>query len=797
MPTLIIDNQTVTVPEGTSVLEAALKLGIEIPHFCHHEALGAIGACRMCAVDIIEGPARGIQMSCMLAAKNDMVVATGSEAVLAYRAQVIEWLMTNHPHDCPVCDAGGECQLQDMTVAGGHGIRRYTGPKRTYRNQDLGPFIAHEMNRCIQCYRCVRTYQDYCGGTDFGVLGSRQRLYFGRFADGPLESPFAGNLVDVCPTGVLTDKTCRFKSRGWDLQEAPSVCLHCSLGCAVTGGARYRELQRRRARTNLQTNGYFICDRGRFGYGYVNRADRPRHPMIGHRRATWQEALATLENRLQEMIEVFGAASIALLTSSRACLETQFLAKRWAAALGSPHVCFEPHPRRDLAARVAASQSSDCCASLADIRQCDLAVLVGADPLSEAPVLALALRQAARRGARIVVIDPRPVDLPLTFERHAIPPESLSRVLQTIRHPDQEDETRTGRLGRPLGRALRKAQNPVLIGGTDILGPQGSLALLQAAAACSGHQAPCRSMLLLGGANSFGGALLGGDNPGFDDVIEGMEQGRIKALLCIEADPLADFPDRKRSRAALARLEWLAVFDYAATATLQEADYFLPTTALEESFGTLINNEGRMQSFDRVFTAGAPVAETAGDSHPPRIFTREIPGAEPQPAWALMAGLMGRDANLDVLRGEIDHAGRHFAGISTLIADGEGCRIAIPGPVPELAETSHGETVFIDDLRLLITQSLYGSEALSSLSPHIEPLLPRPFVMLHPQDAARFKITEGAQVTLFTPLGNFPLTLRLSEEMARGLAIVPRLRNTVTEPLVSGGEPMICRIEKV
>ena len=206
MPTLIIDKQTVTVPEGTNVLEAAKQLGIEIPHFCHHEALGSVGACRLCAVEFLEGPVKGIQMSCMMPAKDGMVVDTGSTEVLAYRAQVIEWLMTNHPHDCPVCDEGGECQLQDMTVAGGHGIRRYTGPKRTYQNQDLGPFIAHEMNRCIQCYRCVRTYQDYCGGTDFGVLGSRQRLYFGRFSDGPLESPFAGNLVDVCPTGVLTDK---------------------------------------------------------------------------------------------------------------------------------------------------------------------------------------------------------------------------------------------------------------------------------------------------------------------------------------------------------------------------------------------------------------------------------------------------------------------------------------------------------------------------------------------------------------------------------------------------------------
>ena len=176
MPTLTIDNLSITVPEGTNVLQAAERLGIVIPHFCYHEALGSVGACRLCAMKFLDGPVKGIQMACMVEAKDGMVVSTLDSEAQEQRAHVIEWLMMNHPHDCPVCDEGGECQLQDMTVAGGHSIRRYRGKKRTYRNQYLGPLIEQEMNRCIQCYRCVRTYQDYCGGTDFGVLGSRQRL---------------------------------------------------------------------------------------------------------------------------------------------------------------------------------------------------------------------------------------------------------------------------------------------------------------------------------------------------------------------------------------------------------------------------------------------------------------------------------------------------------------------------------------------------------------------------------------------------------------------------------------------
>src|SRR5689334_15864813 len=172
MPQLTIDDQTIDVSAGTTVLEAAKQLGIWIPHFCYHPCLGQVGACRVCAVTVLAGPVKGIQMSCMLPAQEGMVISTTDPEAQAMRGHVIEWLMLNHPHDCPVCDEGGECLLQDYTVAGGHGIRSYQGKKRTHVNQFLGPFIEHEMNRCIQCYRCVRFYQDYAGGSDFGVMGS-------------------------------------------------------------------------------------------------------------------------------------------------------------------------------------------------------------------------------------------------------------------------------------------------------------------------------------------------------------------------------------------------------------------------------------------------------------------------------------------------------------------------------------------------------------------------------------------------------------------------------------------------
>jgi NADH-quinone oxidoreductase subunit G len=189
--------------------------------------------------------------------------------------------MTNHPHDCPVCEEGGHCHLQDMTVMTRHHARTYRFDKRTHLNQDLGTFIGHEMNRCIACYRCVRYYKDYAGGTDLGVFGAHDNVYFGRVEDGVLESEFSGNLTEICPTGVFTDKThSEHYVRKWDMQFAPSICSGCSVGCNVSPGERYGEVRRIENRYHGALNGYFLCDRGRFGYGFTNRKDRPRQPIL-------------------------------------------------------------------------------------------------------------------------------------------------------------------------------------------------------------------------------------------------------------------------------------------------------------------------------------------------------------------------------------------------------------------------------------------------------------------------------------------------------------------------------------
>ena len=413
MPKLTIDQRVIEVPQGTKVIDAAERLGIMIPRFCYHAGLGALGACRMCAVKFLEGPVKGIEMSCMTDAHDGMVVSTTDPEAVDFRRYVIEWLMLNHPHDCPVCDEGGHCLLQDETVSGGHGIRRYQGLKRTYQDQYLGEFVQHEMNRCIHCYRCRRFYQEFAGYRDFGAMQIGHRIYFGRFQPGPLESPFAGNIIDLCPTGVLTDKIARYKGRRWDFERAPTLCLHCSLGCNLVGSARYREVVRMEGRYNEAVNGYFICDRGRFGFAYANHPERPRAAKVEGREVTLAEGVKAAAERLGQVTATYGEGAVAAWGSPRSSFETmktlRWLCRRqgWE----GPHYFLDAALGRKVTSAVA-RLDRNIVLSMRELEGCDFILVAGADPVNEAPMLALALRQAQRRGAKVAVLDPRPVELP-------------------------------------------------------------------------------------------------------------------------------------------------------------------------------------------------------------------------------------------------------------------------------------------------------------------------------------------------------------------------------------------------
>ena len=795
MPTLIIDNLEISVAEGTNVLEAARARDIVIPHFCYHEALGAVGSCRLCAMMFLEGPVKGLHMACMVKAEDGMVVSSTHPEATDLRKHVIEWAMINHPHDCPVCDEGGECQLQEMTVAGGHGLRRYRGKKATFDVQDLGPFIQQEMNRCITCYRCVRTYRDYCGGSDYGVFGSRNRIFYGRFEEGRLESPFSGNIIDVCPTGVLTSKPFRFKTRLWDLQEAPSVCPHCSLGCSTVPGGRYREVQRVRAGIHHDTNGFFICDRGRFGYDHVNHPERPRQPKIDGEAVSIEEAISTAREKIALFANQYGPDSVAFLGSSRATIEANAQLRDWAGKIGTKQLVYEPHQERDRAARILTARLGRHARSLEELRHSDLVILIGVDPLAEGPILGLALRQAAQKGGQVVAIDPRPIELPCDFRHLVLPAEQLTASIETIGweashsfEPGVNDELQS------LISELKQAENPIFVGGVDLLGGSGIEALCLAADRQSINEREVGLAALLGGPNSFGGALFSAESPLFDHLLDSIQQGHIKALVSLAADPFSEAMDPSRAQNALSHLSLLVSIDSTPSLAARRADIFIPSRTTAEMSGCMINNEGRLQSFAAVIDPGLPILETGQGNHPPREFFKDTPGSSPRPDWWIIAQLLERKAALGAVRETIASADQRFSELRSIKPGDAGVKIEGNGTLPPAADKEM-MTSGTNVLSLLAISDRQGSEWLAHLSSPLSAATPEPYVFLHPDLAQRLALSQSDRAQLTTHLGHCSVEIQIRRSMIKDQVLAPKLWNTALEGLVPG-RSCGCRLEK-
>ncbi len=823
MPKLIIDQRELEVPKGTKVIEAAGRLGIMIPRFCYHAALGSLGACRMCAVKFLDGPVKGVDMSCMVDAADGMVVSTNHPEAVEFRRYVIEWLMLNHPHDCPVCDEGGHCLLQDETVSGGHGLRRYLGKKRTYQDQYLGPFVQHEMNRCIHCWRCRRFYQEFSGYRDLGAMQIGNRMYFGRFSDGRLESPFAGNLIDICPTGVYTDKPARFKGRRWDFEREPSLCLHCSLGCNTIASARYREMIRQEARFNEAVNGYFICDRGRFGFAYANHPERPRKAEVDGKHVSLAEALQTAADRLNRVENNYGASAVACLGSPRSSLEAQAQLTRLCRLRGWP----EPHFFIDqvMARKVKKAVSgldANIAVSMREMEEADFIMVAGADPLNEAPMLALALRQAYRHGATVAVIDPRPISLPLEFCHLPVLPGEINQCLSVLMKRGLESaalsgteaEARTFYEALPgefaanpdlqqglvdLAQKLAQSRFPVVVLGTDIVHETSPALVAALVHLCRAVKGKAGLFYLLPGPNAFGaGRLLvtaeseanKKANPSnqtqASDLLTSLESGSLKALVLVECDPLWSFPGQQRLISALERLDLLVVLDYLPSDTAKRADIVLPTqTVFENEAGSFINQEGRLQMASPIHVGGQPISQVSPGEHPPRLFLDYIPGAEPRTAAGILqelaSALSGNNPKMPEqnLWEWLAQQDPLFAGAGQAADRPYGLRL-LPDDSGETFDSLEGIDLEAklpgDHLELLLVEWAYGTEELSSYSPYIHLAEETPHLSLHLEDAERLGLRTGDQVALHLPGGSLTVGLKTFDNMAKGVMVLPRHR---------------------
>jgi NADH-quinone oxidoreductase subunit G len=635
VPTIFVDNAPyVFEGEGRNLLEVCLSLGFNVPYFCWHPAMQSVGACRQCAVKLFrdETDAKGkIVMACMTLAADGTRISIDDPDAVAFRRRVIEWLMVNHPHDCPVCDEGGECHLQDMTVMTGHVYRRYRFTKRTHRNQYLGPLLNHEMNRCIQCYRCVRFYRDHAGGRDFDVLGWHDGVYFGRHQDGVLESEFAGNLVEVCPTGVFTDKT--FKqhyTRKWDLQTAPSVCVHCGVGCNTIAGERYGSLRRIQPRFNGEVNTYFLCDRGRYGYEFVNGVRRVRRALVRGAGGTL-EAAAT-EAALARAAEALARGRAIGIGSPRASLEVNFALR----ALVGPGNFYHGTAGRDLGLvrgmidvlRRGPSRS----ASMTDTDHADAVFIVGEDVTNAAPLLALALRQAVLEKPMAIARRQRICEWLDAVLREAIQqekgpffvatpdqtklddvatatyraaPDDIARLAMAVAHEiDPDSPAAPGlpeevmALATRIAAALRDGRRPLVVSGSSC----GSLAVARAAAnvswALSRTGRPAQLLFTAPECNSMGAALL--DGGPLEAALAAVRSGAAETVIVAEND-LYRRMDRASVDALLTAARHVILIDHLMHATGERAEAVLPAATFAEATGTLVNNEGRAQRFFQVF----------------------------------------------------------------------------------------------------------------------------------------------------------------------------------------------------
>ena len=628
-----VDGTSYEVRPGRNLLHTCLSLGFDIPYFCFHPALGSVGACRQCAVRKFQNAddkTGRIVMSCMEPVTEGLIISTNDPEVKAFRAAIIESLMTNHPHDCPICDEGGECHLQDMTVMTGHTYRRFNFKKRTHKNQFLGPFISHEMNRCIQCYRCVRFYKDYAGGTDLEVSGSADRVYFGRHKEGVLASEFSGNLAEVCPTGVFTDKTLRdHYTRKWDLTNSPSVCVHCSVGCNTLAGERYGSIRRILSRYNGAVNGYFLCDRGRFGYEFLNSAGRIKNVLLKtSEKESFEEAKD--DGYLSAVRIALKGKKVAGIGSPRASLESNFALE----TLVGKENFYKGFSDREFELVETAIQilknGQVHSPSLKEIEKADAVLILGEDLTNSAPMIALAVRQATRNKSIALALEsgiPAWNDAPLRelaqetkspvfiatpystklddlaqgLYRSA--PAEISRLGFAVASqidksaPEPEDmNDYTKQLATNIATSLINAENPVIITGLQ----NNTASLLHAAAnialalSFTGKK-PSLSVVFTE-SNTMGLGLM--DGKPLKDLLNSVESGYVETLFILENN-LYLRGVKERIDGLLSKCS-VIVLDSLMNETAMKADILLPAGTFAESTGTFVNNEGRAQRYYRV-----------------------------------------------------------------------------------------------------------------------------------------------------------------------------------------------------
>ena len=748
-----LDGKKVSVPAGSMVMHAADAAGNYIPHFCYHKKLSIAANCRMCLVDVEKAPKP--MPACATPVTNGMVVRTKSDKAVKAQKSVMEFLLINHPLDCPICDQGGECQLQDLAVGYGGSASRYNEEKRVVFHKNIGPLISmQEMSRCIHCTRCVRFGQEVAGVMELGMLNRGEHSEITTFVGRTVDSELSGNMIDICPVGALTSKPFRYSARTWELARRKSVSPHDSTGANLVVQVKGDKVMRVVPLENEAVNECWIADRDRFSYEALNSQHRLTQPMVkqgGQWKTTdWTTALEYVANGLKQISKDHGAASIGALGSPHSTCEELHLLAKLVRGLGSQNV---DHRLRHADARQGGQPAGTARwlgRSIASLSELQSVLVVGSFLRKDHPLFAQRIRQAARRGAKVISLQAVHDDwlMPMAQRITAAPGAWLQEMVNiavavgkatgaTAPLPGQLTEAAEG----AAAALLNGEHKAVLLGNAAVQHPQAQDLL--AVAQFIAQQTGATVGLLSEAANSVGAQLVGA-LPGAGGLSAGqmLAQPR-KALLLLNVEPVLDMANGQAAHAALAAADMVVALTMFKDAAVEGADVLLPVTPFTETAGTFVNAEGRAQSFVGVVS----------------------PLGESRPAWKVLR-VLGNLLGLDGFAQETADAVR---------AEALGDLTTLPVRMSNAVAAQPVAAPAVTGLQRLADVPIYATDALVRRAPALQQTndARAPMVSVSASLWQQLGLSEGDVVRVSQGAGHVELKVKRDATLAADTVRVP------------------------
>ena len=757
-----VDGQQFQAPKGQMLIKAAQDHGTYIPRFCWHERMRAVGLCRMCLVEMETPRGKVLITACTNPVADGMVIDTKSEVAKKAQEGVLEFLLINHPLDCPVCDRGGECPLQDHTMAYGPGESRFVEEKRHFEKPiKISDLVYLDRERCILCARCTRFSDEVSGDPLIEFLDRGNYTQINTFPDLPFSSYFSGNTVQICPVGALTSRAYRFRARPWDLTAVESTCTHCTSGDRINVQASQNEVLRFLGVDAEATNWGWLSDKCRFGFEYISSPDRLTAPMIRQEGgsfadASWSEALELVSIRLAEIRDA--EKGLAVLGGARGTNEDAYALARFAReVLSTNNIDCQLDDGLDPQFLAATADR----ARISDLDGAQTILVWGPDLKEEHPTLYLRVRHAVQeKGARLVLVHPWRNGLDdrathkLTYR-----PGSGAALLTNLQSGEGD-----------VASALAQGPLVALVGRTGY-GDDGRLAEAVAAHVRSlgGKVLPLARRSNVFGALDMGlapslspgRAIFDGTGKNAVQILEGLADGTLLGLVLVGADPVRDFPNGALARAALEKARFVVALDQFLTDSSRLADVVLPVEGFTEKEGSVTNIEGRVQKVNRV---------TPG------------PG-QSRPDWSVLDDLsdrMGRPLNLvsaEAIAKEIATNAPAYVGITWDLLDSQKDGVVIPlpeaiQPLVYLPADAPGRSPS-GELVLHYARTMFDDGVLMRHGPSLEHLAPGAAVHLNFDDARRLGLAAGDEADVTTSQGSARLRVVIDESMGHGVVYIP------------------------